>query len=88
MRSKVKLNIWDQKLIKTKSRWVGWWRDGWVVGWVEVKAIIRIAYSNEKIGLITALNLKLFDRFYSTFFLDTIQLKTAINIQYHLYTTK
>ena len=28
--------------------WVGGWMDGWVDGWMEVKAGLRIAYSNQK----------------------------------------
>jgi hypothetical protein len=28
---------------------VGGWMGGWVDGWVEVKAVLRIAYSNQKI---------------------------------------
>jgi hypothetical protein len=24
------------------------WMDGWMGGWVEVKAVLRIAYSNQK----------------------------------------
>ena len=27
------------------------WMDGWVDGWMEVKAVLRIAYSNQKEGL-------------------------------------
>jgi hypothetical protein len=27
---------------------VGGWMDGWMGGWVEVKAVLRIAYSNQK----------------------------------------
>jgi hypothetical protein len=26
------------------------WMDGWMGGWVGVKAVLRIAYSNQKIG--------------------------------------
>jgi hypothetical protein len=29
--------------------WMDGWVDGWVGGWVGVKAILRIAYSNQKI---------------------------------------
>jgi hypothetical protein len=29
--------------------WVGGWVDGWVGGWVGVKAVLRIAYSNQKV---------------------------------------
>jgi hypothetical protein len=29
--------------------WVGGWVGGWMGGWVEVKAVLRIAYSNQKI---------------------------------------
>jgi hypothetical protein len=25
------------------------WMDGWVDGWMEVKAVLRIAYSNQKL---------------------------------------
>jgi hypothetical protein len=25
------------------------WMDGWMDGWVEVKAVLRIAYSNQKL---------------------------------------
>jgi hypothetical protein len=28
--------------------WVGGWVDGWMDGWVGVKAVLRIAYSNQK----------------------------------------
>ena len=28
--------------------WVAGWVDGWVGGWMEVKAGLRIAYSNQK----------------------------------------
>jgi hypothetical protein len=28
--------------------WVGGWVGGWMYGWMEVKAILRIAYSNQK----------------------------------------
>ena len=28
--------------------WVGGWVGGWMGGWVEVKAVLRIAYSNQK----------------------------------------
>jgi hypothetical protein len=28
--------------------WVDGWVGGWVGGWVEVKAVLRIAYSNQK----------------------------------------
>jgi hypothetical protein len=31
---------------------LGGWMDGWVGGWVEVKAVLKIAYSNKKFGLI------------------------------------
>ena len=27
--------------------WVGGWVDGWMDGWVGVKAVLRIAYSNQ-----------------------------------------
>jgi hypothetical protein len=27
---------------------LGGWMDGWVGGWVGVKAVLRIAYSNQK----------------------------------------
>jgi hypothetical protein len=27
---------------------MGGWMDGWVDGWVGVKAVLRIAYSNQK----------------------------------------
>jgi hypothetical protein len=27
---------------------LGGWMDGWMDGWVEVKAVLRIAYSNQK----------------------------------------
>jgi hypothetical protein len=26
------------------------WMDGWMDGWIEVKAVLRIAYSNQKDG--------------------------------------
>jgi hypothetical protein len=28
--------------------WMDGWMGGWVGGWVEVKAVLRIAYSNQK----------------------------------------
>jgi hypothetical protein len=28
--------------------WVDGWMDGWMDGWVGVKAVLRIAYSNQK----------------------------------------
>jgi hypothetical protein len=28
--------------------WMGGWMDGWMDGWVGVKAVLRIAYSNQK----------------------------------------
>jgi hypothetical protein len=28
--------------------WMDGWMDGWVDGWVGVKAVLRIAYSNQK----------------------------------------
>jgi hypothetical protein len=28
---------------------LGGWVDGWVDGWVGVKAVLRIAYSNQKL---------------------------------------
>jgi hypothetical protein len=31
---------------------VGGWVDGWMDGWVGVKAILRIAYSNQKLIII------------------------------------
>jgi hypothetical protein len=27
---------------------LGGWMDGWVGGWMEVKAVSRVAYSNQK----------------------------------------
>jgi hypothetical protein len=27
---------------------MGGWVDGWMGGWMEVKAVLRIAYSNQK----------------------------------------
>jgi hypothetical protein len=30
------------------DRWMNGWVDGWVDGWMEVKAVLRIAYSNKK----------------------------------------
>ena len=30
------------------SGWMGGWVDGWMDGWMEVKAGLRIAYSNQK----------------------------------------
>jgi beta-glucanase (GH16 family) len=29
--------------------WMGGWVDGWMGGWVGVKAVLRIAYSNQKL---------------------------------------
>jgi hypothetical protein len=29
--------------------WVGGWRGGWVDGWMEAKAVLRNAYSNQKV---------------------------------------
>jgi len=29
--------------------WVDGWMDGWVDGWMDVKAGLRIAYSNQKL---------------------------------------
>jgi hypothetical protein len=29
--------------------WMGGWVGGWVGGWMEVKAVLRIAYSNQKL---------------------------------------
>jgi hypothetical protein len=29
--------------------WVGGWVDGWMDGWVGVKAVLRIANSNQKL---------------------------------------
>jgi hypothetical protein len=31
--------------------WVDGWMDGWVDRWVGVKAVLRIAYSNQKLVL-------------------------------------
>jgi hypothetical protein len=28
--------------------WIDGWMDGWMDGWIEVKAVLRIAYSNQK----------------------------------------
>ena len=28
--------------------WMGGWMDGWMGGWMDVKAGLRIAYSNQK----------------------------------------
>jgi hypothetical protein len=28
--------------------WMGRWMGGWVDGWVGVKAVLKIAYSNQK----------------------------------------
>jgi hypothetical protein len=28
--------------------WVDGWMDGWMGGWMGVKAVLRIAYSNQK----------------------------------------
>ena len=39
------------RIIKTKKYspgWVGGWMDGWVGGWMDVKAVLRIAYSNQQ----------------------------------------
>ena len=33
---------------KYSPGWVGGWMDGWVNGWMDVKAVLRIAYSNQK----------------------------------------
>jgi hypothetical protein len=30
--------------------WVDGWMDGWMDGWVGVKAVLRIAYSNQKLA--------------------------------------
>jgi hypothetical protein len=30
---------------------LGGWMDGWVGGWVGVKAVLRIAYSNQKLDV-------------------------------------
>jgi hypothetical protein len=35
--------------------WVGGWMEGWMGGWVEVKAVLRIAYSNQKHIQVTSL---------------------------------
>jgi hypothetical protein len=32
--------------------WMGGWMDGWAGGWMEVKAVLRIAYSNQQIVVI------------------------------------
>ena len=37
------------------------WMDGWVDGWMDVKAVLRIAYSNQKLS---AVSLKLFPDFF------------------------
>jgi hypothetical protein len=29
--------------------WMDGWMDGWIDGWMEVKAVLRIAYSNQQI---------------------------------------
>ena len=34
---------------------MGGWMEGWVGGWMGVKAILRIAYGNQQIDLITML---------------------------------
>jgi hypothetical protein len=33
--------------------WMGGWMGGWVGGWMEVKAVLRIAYSNQKVVLLS-----------------------------------
>ena len=35
------------------------WMDGWVGGWMEVKAGLRIAYSNQKLILVVSKNCKI-----------------------------
>jgi hypothetical protein len=37
---------------------MGGWVDGWMGGWIEVKAILRIAYSNKKLDYLTTRALK------------------------------
>jgi hypothetical protein len=32
--------------------WVGGWVDRWVDGWMEVKAVLRIAFSNKKLPVL------------------------------------
>jgi hypothetical protein len=32
--------------------WMDGWVGGWVGGWIEVKAVLRIAYSNEKFEVV------------------------------------
>jgi hypothetical protein len=45
--------------------WMDGWMGGWVGGWVGVKAVLRIAYSNQKLCNITFLFEKYnFLRFY------------------------
>ena len=42
---------WDVNLIKTLKKvlcWVRGWMDGWMDGLVGVKAVLRIAYRNQK----------------------------------------
>jgi hypothetical protein len=54
---------------------MGGWVDGWVDGWVGVKAVLRIAYSNQKFIAVQKLpkflrnsfELKKFDNFFLNF---------------------
>ncbi len=39
------------------------WMDGWVDGWMEVKAILRIAYSNQKFVFASPSFTKLLDKY-------------------------
>ena len=49
------LYIYEVKNLRSASKkfrpeWMDGWVDGWKDGWMEVKAILRIAYSNKKDG--------------------------------------
>jgi hypothetical protein len=57
VRSKMKgINRTGAPLVHVPG-WVDGWVGGWMDGWIEVKAVLRIAYSNQKnffIGVIFA----------------------------------
>jgi hypothetical protein len=52
VRSKIKdINSTGAPLVHVPG-WVGWWVGGSMDGWVEVKAVLRIAYSNQKMFIL------------------------------------
>ena len=39
---------YECKIWSVVDGWMGGWVDGWMGGWMDVKAGLRIAYSNQK----------------------------------------